>query len=138
MSRQQPGLRAVRCLSYQNKRITHRQSNEYANSFNKNLSKTEKIKSLLELGLGDFFVKKVLKSASNACLVTKQGLYLYCQLNVKYINELQQINFNLQMKNAALRQFLRDRAEELTEDEQDEILDELNRNLAIIKELEKL
>jgi len=63
---------------------------------------------------------------------------LYCQLNVKYMNELQQIKFNLQMKNAALRQFLRDRAEELTEDERDEILDELNRNLTIIKELEKL
>lgn len=63
---------------------------------------------------------------------------MYCQLNVKYMNELQQIKFNLQMKNAALRQFLRDRAEELTEDERDEILDELNRNLAIIKELEKL
>ncbi len=63
---------------------------------------------------------------------------MYCQLNVKYINELQQIKFNLQMKNAALRQFLRDRSEELTEDERDEILDELNRNLAIIKELEKL
>ncbi|WP_273215531.1 hypothetical protein [Runella zeae] len=54
------------------------------------------------------------------------------------MNELQQIKFNLQMKNAALRQFLRDRAEELTEDERDEILDELNRNLTIIKELEKL
>ncbi len=63
---------------------------------------------------------------------------MYCQLNVKYMNELQQIKFNLQMKNAALRQFLRDRAEELTEDERDEILDELNRNLTIIKELEKL
>lgn len=42
------------------------------------------------------------------------------------------------MKMAALRQFLRDRSEELTEAQRDEVLDEMNKYLTAIEEIEKL
>lgn len=53
------------------------------------------------------------------------------------MNQLQQIKHNLRMKNAALRQFLRDRSDEMTEEERDQVLDELNRNLEALKAIEE-
>lgn len=54
------------------------------------------------------------------------------------MNELERIKQNVRMKLAALRQFLRDRSEYLTETERDEILDEMNKYLTLIEEIEKL
>lgn len=54
------------------------------------------------------------------------------------MTELARIKYNIGMKLAVLRQFLRDRSDQLTESERDEILDEMNKYLTIIEEIEKL
>jgi hypothetical protein len=54
------------------------------------------------------------------------------------MNKLQQIAFNYRMKLAALRQYLRDRSDTMTDSEIDEILDEINKALDNIKFIEDL
>lgn len=50
---------------------------------------------------------------------------------------MESVIFNARMKLAALRQFLRDRSQDLTEDEIDEILDEISKLTELIEILEK-
>jgi hypothetical protein len=53
------------------------------------------------------------------------------------MTELNQIKINLFMKVAALKQYLRDRSDEMAESEQDEVLDQLNKYLDAIDAIEQ-
>ena len=50
---------------------------------------------------------------------------------------MEEIAFNLRMRIAALRQFLRDQSEFLAEKEIDEVLDQIDRLTKLLKKLEK-